>query len=225
MNNQAVYQADYVERRSRLTTFFRLLLVIPHWIVLYFYGIAAAICALIAWFALVITARYPRALYDFVAGYVRYATAVLGYTLLLTDDYPPFSGDTGGYPVRLLVPPPQSHYSRLKAFFRFILVIPIAIVIYAMQIVYSFGAFIAWFAIVVLGRQPRPLQEMIDLGLGYQQRAYAYMYLLTEDWPPFSNEAPATLPGGGPSGTLTASPPAAPEAPTSSYAPPAADDR
>jgi hypothetical protein len=61
------FEADYVERRSRLTTFFRLLLVIPHLIVLYLWGIVAGIAVVIAWFALLFTARYPRGLYMFVA--------------------------------------------------------------------------------------------------------------------------------------------------------------
>jgi hypothetical protein len=57
-----------------------------------------------------------------------------------------------------------------------------------MQIVYGIGSFIAWFAIVILGRQPRGLQDMINLGVSYQQRAYAYFALITEDWPPFTDD-------------------------------------
>ena len=52
-----------------------------------------------------------------------------------------------------------------------------------MQIVAQVGAFLAWFAIVVLGRQPKGLQDMIVLGLSYQQRATSYFALLTEDSP------------------------------------------
>ena len=67
MSYPVTFEADYVERRSRLTTFFRLLLVIPHLIVLYLWGIVAGIAVVIAWFALLFTARYPRGLYMFVA--------------------------------------------------------------------------------------------------------------------------------------------------------------
>ena len=62
------FKADYVEKRSRLTTFFRLLLAIPHLIVLYFYGLAAGVVVIVAWFALLFTGRYPQGMYDFVAG-------------------------------------------------------------------------------------------------------------------------------------------------------------
>src|SRR5580704_12785045 len=54
------FEADYAERRNRLTTFFRLIMAIPLAIVLYVYAIVAAVAVLIAWFAIVFTARYPR---------------------------------------------------------------------------------------------------------------------------------------------------------------------
>ena len=89
------FKADYVEKRSRLTTFFRLLLAIPHFIAVTFYFLAAEVVVIIAWFALLFTGRYPQGMYDFVAGALRYQTRVYGYAALLTDQYPPFSGDPG----------------------------------------------------------------------------------------------------------------------------------
>jgi uncharacterized protein DUF4389 len=182
------FHADYVERRSRLTTFFRALLAIPHAIVLYLWGIVAGIVIVIAWFALVITARYPPGMFAFVASFVRFGTAFYGYALLLTDRFPPFSGDTADYPVRLEIGPPQERYSRLKVGFRIVLAIPVLIVLYVMQIIAQLGALLAWFAIVILGRQPRGLQDMIVLGVSYQQRATAYLALLTDRWPAFTDE-------------------------------------
>jgi Domain of unknown function (DUF4389) len=222
------FQADYVEKRSRLTTFFRLVLVIPHVIVLAFYAIAAGVVVIIAWFALVFTGRWPRGMYDFVAGFFRYGTAVHGYFYLLTDEYPPFGSDVDSYPVRLNVAPPQDEYSRLKVLFRIILAIPPYIIAYAMNIVMQVGAFLAWFAIVVLGRQPKGLQDMIVLGMSYQQRAYAYMALLAEDWPPFTDEGPRQVEQQPSFGALPSTPAAAgPDAPASAspqepYAPPEA---
>jgi hypothetical protein len=182
------FAADYVEPRSRLTTFFRLLLVIPHAIVVALWSIAAAVVVVVAWFALVFTGRWPRGMYDFLAGFMRYVTAVYGYMYLLTDAYPPFGGDTGAYPVRLEVAPPRERYSRMKALFRIFLAIPVLIINYAMQIVAQVGAFLSWFAIVALGREPKGLQEMTGLGLSYQQRSLAYVLLVSEDWPPFTDE-------------------------------------
>jgi hypothetical protein len=215
------FEADYVEKRSRLTTFFRWLLVIPHFIVVTLYGIAAAVVIVVAWFALVFTGRWPRGMYDFVAGFWRYSTAVSGYWYLLTDAYPPFSPDVDAYPVRLNIAPPQAEYSRLKVLFRIILAIPPYIIAYAMSIVAQVGAFLAWFAIVVLGRQPKGLQDMIVLGLSYQQRAYTYMSLITEDWPPFTDETTGRIEEAPSFGALPSTPPAAGAPPEPVAAPPA----
>ena len=212
------FKADYVEKRSRLTTFFRLILAIPHFIVIAFYLLAAEVVVIIAWFALLFTGRYPQGMYDFVAGALRYGTRLCGYAFLLTDEYPPFSGDPAiSYPVDLSIGPPKAEYSRLKVLFRIILMIPVYIISYAMQIVAQVGALIAWFAIVILGRQPKGLQDMIALGVSYQQRAYAYFSLLTEDWPPFTDDTTARSVEPAPAfGALAATPPAAgPESPTS----------
>ena len=219
------FEADYVEKRSRLTTFFRWLLVIPQFIVMAFYGLAAAVVVIIAWFALVFTGRWPRGMYDFVAGFFRYSTAVHGYWFLLTDDYPPFGPDVDSYPVRLNIASPQDEYSRLKVLFRIILAIPVYIIAYAMNIVAQVGAFLAWFAIVVLGRQPKGLQDMIVLGLSYQQRGYAYMALLTEDWPPFIDDATRRVEESPSFGTLAPTPPAAGSGPEAPAAPPATTAR
>jgi hypothetical protein len=218
VTDQPIFEAEYVERRSRLSTFFRYILIIPHVIVLFFWGIAGAFAVVAAWFALLLTGRYPQGLYDFLAGLLRYTTAVYGYAALLTDRYPPFSADVDDYPVRLRIPPPKPEYDRLKVLLRILLVIPVALIAYAMRIVWYVGSFIAWFAIVILGKQPKGLQDMIALGLSYDVRALAYMMLLTEDWPPFMDPEGASLTGGRDASGLspapaTQAPPAAPEAP------------
>jgi hypothetical protein len=66
-------------------------LVIPHYIVLFFLYIAAFLAVILAWFAILFTGRYPRSLYRFVEGVVRWQNRVVGYAfLLVTDRYPPF---------------------------------------------------------------------------------------------------------------------------------------
>lgn len=69
-------------------------LAIPHFIVLAFLGIAAAVCTIIVWFAILFTGKHPRGLFDFVVGVMRWGTRVSAYAVLLTTDrYPPFSLD------------------------------------------------------------------------------------------------------------------------------------
>ena len=67
-------------------------LAIPHYIVLIFLDIAAVIVLIVAWFAILFTGRYPRGIFNFVEGVIRWHNRVLGYALtLVTDRYPPFS--------------------------------------------------------------------------------------------------------------------------------------
>jgi hypothetical protein len=67
------------------------LLAIPHYIVLFFLWIAALVSVIIAWFAILFTGRYPRGLFEFVLGVLRWTNRVVGYSLILvTDEYPPF---------------------------------------------------------------------------------------------------------------------------------------
>lgn len=69
-------------------------LAIPHYVVLLFLGIAAVVAVIIAWFAILFTGQYPRGLFDFVVGVIRWGTRVTGYAfILVTDQYPPFSLD------------------------------------------------------------------------------------------------------------------------------------
>jgi len=66
-------------------------LAIPHYVVLFFLYIAALVMEIVAWFAILFTGRYPRGIFDFVEGVIRWHNRVLGYAfLLITDEYPPF---------------------------------------------------------------------------------------------------------------------------------------
>jgi hypothetical protein len=189
------YEADYVEKRSRLTTFFRLITTIPALIVTYFYGIAAGIVVFISWFALLFTGRYPEGMYNFVAGYIRNSTRVYSYHYLLTDAYPPFNGqEEPGYPVRVHIAPPKESYSRAKVFFRIILLIPVAIIWYVYNIMLSVGALCSWVVIIFTGKQPEGLQNFINMAIRYHVDANAYGYLITEDFPPITVDSRPTPP-------------------------------
>jgi hypothetical protein len=66
-------------------------LAIPHYVVLFFLTLAAVVAVVIAWFAILFTGRYPRGLFDFVEGVMRWHNRVIGYAFaLVTDRYPPF---------------------------------------------------------------------------------------------------------------------------------------
>ncbi|MEZ5186203.1 MAG: DUF4389 domain-containing protein [Candidatus Nanopelagicales bacterium] len=95
-DEQAVHlELDYPDAKQDLNRWLPLVkwfLAIPHYFVLFFLGIAALFSVVIAWFAILFTGRYPKGLFDFVVGVMRWSLRVQAYVgLLLTDKYPPFS--------------------------------------------------------------------------------------------------------------------------------------
>ena len=94
-DEQAVHlELDYPDARqlNRWLPLVKWLLALPHYIVLLVLAVFALVAVVVAWFAILITGRYPRGLFDFVVGVGRWALRVDAYALLLiTDRYPPFS--------------------------------------------------------------------------------------------------------------------------------------
>ena len=192
------YAADGpLEGRNRLTTFFRYFVSIPWLIVAYFYGIVAQIAAIVAWFAIVFTGRYPEGIYDFNAGYLRMYSRAYSFLHLMTDEWPPFGGEEAPqYPIRIGVAPPLDMYSRLKTGFRLIIGIPVMLLAIVQSIILWVCVLIAWFAILFTGKLPEGLFNPMRSALAYLTRGTGYFLLLTEDYPPFSYEEGGTVPTG-----------------------------
>ena len=82
---------DIKKDLNRWMPLFKWILVIPHIIVLIFIFIAVVFCTFFAWFAILLTGRYPKGIFDFVEGFLRWSLRVNAYVFLLTtDQYPPF---------------------------------------------------------------------------------------------------------------------------------------
>ena len=108
--------------RSRLTVFFRLLLVIPHLIVLTLWGIVIWFVVVIAWVVSIFTGRVPDGLRNFIAMFLRYLTHVYAYLFIAANPYPGFTGEPG-YPVDVEIASGEK-MSRLTIIFRIFLAIP-----------------------------------------------------------------------------------------------------
>jgi hypothetical protein len=214
------YEADFVEQRSRLTTFFRLFTAIPAMVLTLFYVLAAEVVVFVAWFVLLFTGRWPEGMYRFVAGAVRNATRLQGYYCLLTDKYPPWNGEEEpAYPVRVHFAPPKEQYSRMKVLFRFILLIPVYIIQYVYNLMMQVGALCSWVMIVITGKQPEGLQNFINMAMRYHVDALSYQFLLTEDFPPITVDSrPAPVAPAPTAGLVGSGVSETPETPT--YQPP-----
>lgn len=189
-------------RRNRLTVFFRLLLLIPHFIWLFLWGIAVAVVAVINWFATLIVGTSPRALHNFLATFLRYGTHVSAYLTLLADEYPEFTGEPG-YAIDLEIDPPEPQ-PRWQTFLRPILAFPASTLSStltgeggrragALGIVAFFG----WFVSLAKGEMPRGMRDLGAYTIGYGAQSLGYLLLLTSRYPnsdPSKIGSPAPLP-------------------------------
>jgi hypothetical protein len=169
-------------RQSRLTVLVRIILVIPHLIVLAVLGIAAYVVAIAGWFGALFTGRLPRFAADFLAGYLRWQTRVSAYAFLLTGDYPPFSLADADYPARVAVQP--GRLNRLAVLFRIFLLIPCGIV----QAILSYGALTifqlaSWVITLITGQLPDPVYQAMAAVLRYQARTLGFAWMLTSAYP------------------------------------------
>jgi hypothetical protein len=182
-----------VEKRSRVRTGFRFILVIPWLILGGVFVLAAFIVAFLAWFAIVFTARYPEGLYSFNVGVLRFIARANAFFYLQTDEWPPFGFEEApDYPIRAAVESPLERYNRWKTGFRFIVGIPVLFMVYLLGYVWPFGAVVNWFHIVFRGRSAAGTHNVLSWGLAYQLRATAYFLLITETLPPISEQEPVT---------------------------------
>lgn len=178
-----MFDVAYPERLSRLLIFVKWLLAIPHLFILYFLNIAAGVVSIIAWFAILITGRYPRGMWTFVLLFERWSTNVAVYAYLLRDEYPPFG--EGPYPVRFDLEYPE-RLSRLLIFVKWLLVIPHVFILAFLGLAAGVVSFIGFFAILITGHYPR---AMFDFMVGFARwslRVNLYLLNLTDVYPPFS---------------------------------------
>jgi hypothetical protein len=181
------------------------LLIIPHVIVLAFLWIAFLALSVGAFFAILVTGRYPRAIFDFNVGVLRWTWRVgfYSYSALGTDRYPPFTlADVPDYPARLSVAYPQSLSRGLVLVKSWLLALPH----YFVVTIFAGGAYaaandgdawmvgggligllvcIAGIVLLVRGRYPRGIYDLV-LGLNrWVFRVVAYASLMTDTYPPF----------------------------------------
>jgi Domain of unknown function (DUF4389) len=197
--------------RDRVTAAFRVILAIPHLVLVGapaavalswtwgpegnrqlewtgggVLGAVAAVCAVIAWFAILATGRYPEGLRSLVTYYLRWRVRAVAYAALLRDEYPPF-GD-GGYPAELVLDAPEKPRDRVTVAFRIILAIPQLLAVWVLGMAWFLATVIAWFAILFTGRYPRGLYDFSVGVLRWNTRVEAYLLLLHDEYPPFSLE-------------------------------------
>jgi len=207
-----VHVEPATEERNRLTSAFRLILAIPHLLLVGgpialtlswtwgsplgpdlgwgagggALGAVAVVAAMISWFAILFTGQHPEGLRSLAGFYLRWRVRAVAYTALLRDEYPPF--DEGSYPAELRLEPTGGERDRLTVAFRIILAIPHLLIVWVLGVAWALSTLIAWFAILFTGRYPEPLYGFAVGVLRWNVRVEAYLLLLHDEYPPFSLE-------------------------------------
>ena len=181
------FDVEYPERLSRWKIFVKWLLAIPHFIIVYLLQIVAGVMILVAFFAILFTKKWPRGMFDFMVQIQRWTLNTIAYALTLQrDEYPPFSGDAGEYPVRLEVDYDEN-LSRWLIFVKWLLILPHLIVLLFLLAAAYIVVFIAFFAILFTGRYPLGMFDFVTGVTRWTIRVYAYgHWLVTDRYPPFS---------------------------------------
>jgi hypothetical protein len=176
---------DHQEEYSRWMPLVKWLLAIPHYIVLLVLWIGAFFAILIAWFATLITGRYPRGLWDFVVGVTRWTTRVTAYVYLMVDPYPPFSLESDpDYPARFEVDYPE-RVERWRPLVAWILAIPYLIIAGILVYIGYILAFFAFFTILFAKSFPKGMFDIVVVALRWQARGNAYALWLVTRYPPW----------------------------------------
>jgi hypothetical protein len=183
----AIYDVEYPERLSRWKIFVKWLLAIPHFIIIYLLGLVFAVLVFIAFFAVLFTKKWPRALFDFALQIQRWTYNTYIYAVTLQrDEYPPFTGEAGQYPVTLDVEYDEN-LSRWMIFVKWLLALPHYIVLAVLGIGVAFAWLIAFFAILFTARYPRGLFDFVTGTIRWAIRVTAYAFwFMTDRYPPFS---------------------------------------
>jgi hypothetical protein len=184
-----VYRADPIRlaveddlRRSRLTTFFRFPLVVPHFVWLVLWGIVAFLASVLNWFATLSRGTSPAGLHRFLAAYLRYSAHVTAFGTLVGNPFPGFVGRARSYPIDLEIAPPERQV-RLVTGFRWFLSLPAALIASSLNGLIFLVAVYSWFHALLRGRAPRGLRNLGAFVIRYNAQLYGYTYLLTESYP------------------------------------------
>ncbi len=181
---EVLYDVAYIESRNRLTTLIRMIMMIPHAVVVYFWGIFAQALGVVQWFVILFTGKRNEGLFKLQNDYLGYSTRVSSYAGLMYDEYPPFGTDPGATGVTYSLDYTATA-NRLTNVFRLVWAIPAMIIVYILSIAGFFVVVVSWFAILITGKHPRGMFDFMLKVHRYYARATSYLMLMTDTYPKY----------------------------------------
>lgn len=170
--------------RNRLTTLFRLILVIPILVVLAVVSYSSA--AFAKFLMILFREKYPKWMFDFQLELLRFNARVSAYISLLTDEYPSTDEEQSVH-LDIAYPDAAAELNRFLPLIKWLLAIPHYIVLIILEIIALVVTIIAWFMIIITGKYPSDLFNYVVGVNRWSTRVVAYAFLLTTDrYPPFS---------------------------------------
>jgi len=169
-------------RRSRVLTFFRLPLAIPHIVWLLLWSLIILATVLLAWLCALVTGRVPQPFHRFISAYLRYSTHVSAFFFLVGNPFPGFVGRPGSYPIDLELGPNEPQ-RRLVTLFRLLLAVPALFVGAGLGGALWTVGILGWFVAVVRGQMPDGLRNLGAYVLRYSGQTSAFLYLVTARYP------------------------------------------
>jgi hypothetical protein len=182
---QVQFDVPYSEQRNRGTVAIRIILAIPHLVLVSLWSDVIGIVAVIHWFIQVFTGKRNQGLGDFTISYLSYQARVYAYAGLLFDPYPEFVADQGKTPVRFAMTSEEVPVNRLTVGLRIIWAIPAIIIAAVIGIGVFVVTILGWFAILFTGSLPTGWHAFMVKGHKYGLQQYAYVYLITDEYPKY----------------------------------------
>lgn len=179
----------YAQRQDRYHRWLPLVkwfLAFPHYLVLLFLFIGVVLAKIVAFFAVIITGRYPRGIFDYVVGVLNWSWRVQAYVGLLRDEYPPFAlRPTEPYLAEVQIDYPEQGIDRWRPLVQWLLAIPYLIISNLLNIVARALTIVAFFVILFTEEFPEGLFNLVVGASRWGLRGFAYAAFMTDRYPPW----------------------------------------
>ncbi len=178
-----------------LGIFVKLILLIPSLIALYFIGLAVGVIQLGLWIPVLFTGHYSNFAMDLVGGYLRWSTRLTAYYFGLTDEYPPFTTrertEMRTFATHFSISAPERSNRFWAIPFvgivaKFFILIPHLVIVYVLTSVAALCMYVLWVPVLFTGRYPNWGYEFVGGTIRWSLRVNAYMFGLTDTYPPFA---------------------------------------